>query len=118
MSIAWFGIPEELDTDMKIFMMENQISFSSGYLFMLRVYWTRRDGQKRRFVTSRFIPEAEYEEVDWNWNIPKIKIPTDEGLKESGRRFIRWLMSLSREDLEKALQTDEETPVPPENFCA
>lgn len=99
--LSWYGIPDELDQDMKDFMSKYQISFSSGYIGMLRIYWKRKDGTTGIAETSRFAPIL----AVMAYGPPQF--PSDQSLRESGIKFVRRLMSLTPKRVEEILNSDE-----------
>jgi hypothetical protein len=99
MSNSWYGIPEELTEPQKEFMRKNELSFSSGYIGMLRCYhkgnttiWQSSSGMAP-IVRSLFHPEG------------KMTFPTHEQLHECGREFLKKAMALSPKHLKEMLET-------------
>jgi len=96
----WYGIPPELTPEQKAFMNKHGLSFSAGYIGMLRCYrgnqtvWRSSGGMD---IVAKAIV-AGLGELDGSWITP------DEELKAAGIKFLEDAMKLDEERLKALLE--------------
>lgn len=92
----WYGIPKELEPELKEFMELHGLAFSSGYIGMLRCY-------RKNLTVWQTSSIAPIRAANEGRNIMD-SLPTDEQLASAGREFLRAAMAMPPDELERRFE--------------